>query len=126
MTHCPGLSSIVARFFSCLTFLSKILMTLSLALILAFVLSAIYAAFLALTDVGLWLRQELTWLSVVLGCGLTIGCIAVVDQGAAGMAALFFAATGAPIVVESLARMYRNQRAVQRRQLGRGDGDERR
>ena len=101
-------------------------MTLSLALILAFVLSAIYAAFLALTDAGLWLRQELTWLSVVLGCGLTIGCIAVVDQGAAGMAALFFAATGAPIVVESLARMYRNQRAVQRRQLGRGDGDERR
>lgn len=98
-------------------------MTLTLALILAFVLSAAYATFLALTDIGRWARQELTWLTVVIGVGLTLGCIAVVDADAAGLAGVFFAATGLPIVAESVLRMYRNHRAVQQRQMGGRDGN---
>lgn len=92
-------------------------MTLNLALALAFVLSAAYALFLALTDVGQFLRQELTWLTVVFGVGLTLICIAAVDMQAALVGALFFAATGTPITVESLWRMYRNSREAQRRQM---------
>ena len=98
-------------------------MTLSLALILAFVLSVLYAAFLALHDAGQWIRQELTWLTVVLGDGMTLGCIAAVDLHAAGIAALFFAVTGTPIVFESLVRMYRNHRAITKQQMGKGNGD---
>ena len=44
-------------------------MNLTIALSVAAILSTIYAAFFALTDFGLWLRQELTWLSVVFGVG---------------------------------------------------------
>jgi len=98
-------------------------MTLTIALIAAAVLSTIYALLLALTDFGLWLRQELTWLSVVFGVVLTLGCAALVDADAALMVALFFAATGLPIVVESLVRAWRNHRAAQAVQLGERDGD---
>lgn len=98
-------------------------MTLNLALLLAFVLSVLYAAFLALHDAGQWMRQELTWLTVVLGVGMTLGCIAAVDTAAAGVAAMFFAATGTPIVFESLVRMYRNHRAITKQQMGNGDGN---
>ncbi len=97
-------------------------MTLGLALTLAFVLSALYAAFLARADAGLWLRQEQTWLSVVIGVALTLGCIAAVNASVAAMTALFFAASGTPIVFESLLRQYRQHREAQKLQLGRGDG----
>jgi hypothetical protein len=93
------------------------MITLNLALVLALLLSGLYAAFLAMTDFGLWLRQELTWLTVVVGVGLTIVCIAIVDQHAARMAALFFGATGLPIVLESLWRMWKAHREAQRRQM---------
>lgn len=98
-------------------------MTMILAILLAFILSALYAAFLALTDIGQWARQEVTWLTVVVGVGITLGCVALVDQDAAQVAVLFFAATGAPIVVESVLRMYRNHRAMLRRQMSGPDGD---
>ncbi len=96
-------------------------MTLIAALSAALILSTAYALFLALTDFGLWLRQELTWLSVVFGVSLTLTCIALVDPAAAQLAALFFAATGLPIVVESLVRAWRNHRAAQAVQLGERD-----
>lgn len=92
-------------------------MTLNLALALAFVLSLLYAAILAGTDFGLWLRQELTWVTVVLGVGCTLGCIALVDVRAATVAALFFAVAGVPIVGESLYRMWRTHREAQHKQL---------
>ena len=98
-------------------------MTLNLALALAFLLSSLYAAFLAMTDFGLWLRQELTWLTVVIGVALTLACIALIDLRAAGVAALFFGATGLPIVFESLFRMWRMHRAVQRKQTEKRDGE---
>ena len=98
-------------------------MTLTVALIIAGVFAIAYAAFLALSDFGLWLRQELTWLTVVIGCGATLGCIALVDVDAAGLAGLFFAVTGTPIVVESLIRTWRNHRAAQRAQMGPRDGE---
>jgi predicted DNA repair protein MutK len=98
-------------------------MTLNLALALAFLLSGLYAAFLAMTDFGLWLRQELTWLTVVIGVGITLACMMVVDSSAATTAALFFVATGLPIVVESLFRMWRMHRAVQRKQTEKRDGE---
>lgn len=98
-------------------------MTLTLALAIAGLLSIVYAVFLARSDFGLWLRQEMTWLSVVLGVGLTLGGIALVDLAAAGLAALFFAVTGAPIVAESLVRMWRYHRETQRLQMGRRDAD---
>jgi len=96
---------------------------MTLAAALALLLSGLYAWFLARTDFGMWLRQELTWLTVVVGVGLTLGCIALVDMSAAGLAALFFGVTGTPIIAESVLRMYRNYRAIQRRQMGGGDGD---
>ncbi len=92
-------------------------MTLNLALALSFVLSLLYAAILAGTDFGLWLRQELTFVTVVFGVGMTLACIALVDIAAAGMAALFFAVTGAPIVGESLYRMWRTHRETTAKQL---------
>lgn len=98
-------------------------MTLNLALALAFVLSLLYAAILAATDFGLWLRQELTWVTVVLGVGMTLGCIALVDRNAATMAALFFAASGVPIVGESLYRMWRTHREAQNKQLELRNGE---
>lgn len=98
-------------------------MTLNLALALAFLLSGLYAAFLAMTDFGLWLRQELTWLTVVIGVGITLACMMVVDGSAATTAALFFVATGFPIVAESLFRMWRIHRAVQRKQTEKRDGE---
>lgn len=98
-------------------------MTLNLALALAFLLSGLYAAFLAMTDFGLWLRQELTWLTVVIGVGITLACITLVDLGAATIAALFFAVAGLPIVAESLWRMWRIHRAVQRKQTEKRDGE---
>lgn len=98
-------------------------MTLIVALLIAAVLSALYALLLALTDFGLWLRQELTWLSVVIGCGVTLGCVALVDAPAAQLGALFFAVTGLPIVAESLIRTWRNHRAAQRAQMGPTDGE---
>lgn len=88
-------------------------LALILTLLLAFLLASLYALFLALADMGLWLRQEQTWLTVILGVGLTLGCLAVVDFAAAALAALFFAVTGLPIVVESLWRTYRQHRAQQ-------------
>ena len=99
------------------------MMTLNLALALAFLLSGLYAAFLAMTDFGLWLRQELTWLTVVIGVALTLTCIALIDLRSAGVAALFFVATGLPIVAESLFRMWRIHRAVQRKQTEKRDGE---
>lgn len=98
-------------------------MTLTVALIIAGVFAVAYAAFLALSDFGLWLRQELTWLTVVIGCGVTLGCIALVDTDAASVAGLFFAVTGTPIIVESLIRTWRNHRATQRAQMGPRDGE---
>lgn len=98
-------------------------MTFNLALALAFLLSGLYAAFLAMTDFGLWLRQELTWLTVVIGVGITLACMMVVDGSAATVAALFFAVTGLPIVAESLFRMWRIHRAVQRKQTEKRDGE---
>ena len=77
-------------------------MTLNLALALSAVLSTVYAVFLARSDFGLWLRQEMTWLTVVVGVGMTLGGIALVDAAAAGLAVWFFVAGGAPIVVRSL------------------------
>ena len=99
------------------------LMTLNLALALAFVLSLLYAAMLAATDFGSWLRQELTWVTVVLGVGMTLGCIALVDRDAAAMAALFFAVAGTPIVGESLYRMWRTHRETQHKQLEPKNGE---
>lgn len=98
-------------------------MTFNLALALAFLLSGLYAAFLAMTDFGLWLRQELTWVTVVLGVGMTLACIALVDLQAAGTAALFFAASGVPIVGESLYRMWRTHREAQHKQLELKNGE---
>ena len=98
-------------------------MTLTLALALSAVLSTVYAVFLARSDFGLWMRQEMTWLTVVVGVGLTLGGIALVDAAAAGLAVWFFAATGLPIVAESLVRMWRQHRAAQRLQTERRDGE---
>ena len=98
-------------------------MTLNLALALAFVLSLLYAAMLAATDFGLWLRQELTWVTVVLGVAMTLGCMALVDRNAAGLAALFFAVAGVPIVGESLYRMWRTHRETQHKQLEPKNGE---
>lgn len=98
-------------------------MTLNLALALAFALSLLYAAMLAGTDFGLWLRQELTWVTVVFGVGMTLGCIALVDLRAAAMAALFFAASGVPIVGESLYRMWRTHREAQHKQMEPKNGE---
>ena len=98
-------------------------MAYTLALSLAFLLSICYALFLALTEPGQWLRQELTWLSVVVGVGMTLGCIALVDVHAAQAAAGFFAVTGAPIVIESLIRMYRHWRDTQEKLMGPRDGE---
>lgn len=98
-------------------------MTLNLALALAFVLSLLYAAMLAATDFGSWLRQELTWVTVVLGVGMTLGCIALVDRDAAAVAALFFAVAGTPIVGESLYRMWRTHRETQHKQLEPKNGE---
>ena len=98
-------------------------MAYTLALSLAFLLSICYALFLALTEPGQWLRQEMTWLTVVVGVGLTLGGIALVDTQAAGLAVWFFAATGLPIVAESLVRMWRQHRAAQRLQTERRDGE---
>ena len=98
-------------------------MTLTLALALSAVLSTVYAVALARTDFGLWLRQEMTWLTVVMGVGMTLGGMALVDTEAATLAVWFFAATGAPIVAESLVRMWRQHREAQRLQMGRRDGE---
>ena len=98
-------------------------MAYTLALSLAFLLSICYALFLALTEPGQWLRQEMTWLSVVVGVGMTLGCMALVDVAAAQVAAVFFAVTGAPIVIESLIRMYRNWREAQRKLLEPRNGE---
>lgn len=98
-------------------------MHLTFALVLALMVGTAYAVLLALTDFGLWLRQELTWLSVVLGVAATLGCMALVDAAAAYTALLFFAAAGLPIVVESLIRMWRNHRAAQGEYLRVRDGE---
>jgi len=98
-------------------------MAYTLALSLAFLLSICYALFLALTEPGQWLRQELTWLSVVVGVGMTLVCIALVDTQTAQAAAVFFAVTGAPIVIESLIRMYRHWRDTQEKLMGPRDGE---
>lgn len=76
----------------------------------AFILSVLYAVLLS-TQLGqLWAAAK-TWTTVVAGNGLVLIALALYDWQAAGVAFLFFAAAGVPIIVrEVVAEFQREQR----------------
>lgn len=63
------------------------------ALLVALLAGIIYSAFLC-TTWGRTFTAQKTHVSTVLGVALTLGCIALVDVGAAQIGLLFFVATG--------------------------------
>ena len=71
------------------------------ALIGCFATCTAYALLLS-TRRGMWMTLHLTWLTVVVGCGIVLLFVALVDAEAARLAAWMFAAGGFPIVVRSL------------------------
>lgn len=79
-------------------------------LVLAFLLSTLYAVALS-THLGqMWARAK-TWTTVVAGNTLVLVALALYDWQAAGVAFLFFAAAGVPIIVrEVIAEFQREQR----------------
>ena len=74
---------------------------LGTAIIGCFATCTVYALLLS-TRRGMWATLHLTWLTVVVGCGLVLLFVALVDTDAAQLAAWMFAAGGTPIVVRSL------------------------
>ena len=69
---------------------------MKVAIIGAFGSSVAYA-FLLTTGIGRQFRLMYTWLSVVVGVGMTLGWLALVSRRAASLGLVLFAVTGAPI-----------------------------
>lgn len=75
---------------------------LVLSLVGCFVWCALYAVWLTVTKPGMALSLKWTEVSVVVGVAFVLCFFALVDITAAGIAFLFFAAGGAPMVIRSI------------------------
>lgn len=73
-----------------------------------------YAAALA-TPRGRQFRRDDTWLSVVVGVGLTLAWLAIKDKRSAQRALEMFAVTGTPIIVLCVAEQLERDAALMER-----------
>lgn len=76
-------------------------LSMPIALAACFVTCTVYALLLS-TRRGQWWTLYATWATVVLGCGLVLLFVALVDADAALLAVAMFVAGGTPIVIRSL------------------------
>ncbi len=77
------------------------------ALTVCLLLSVVYAFALS-TQLGRYLCSEQTWLTVVAGTLLVLGCMAYVDANAALLALAFFVAGGVPMIARSIYIQFRH------------------
>ncbi len=84
-----------------------------LALLLAGLWGTLYALWLQRTRQGAFLAARMTWLSVVIGCGMNLLiALLVIEVSAWLMLVGLFVASGIPIVIRSLSNEHRLQMDV--------------
>ncbi len=84
---------------------------------LLFVVCSLYAVALS-TKLGQRWTHSKTWTTVVLGCALVLGALALYDTAAALTASIFFAVGGAPILVRELILEFRREQSIVNRHIG--------
>ena len=83
------------------------------AVVLAAFWGTAYAVWLQRTKSGAFIAARLTWLSVVIGCGLNLLIALIVLDGHVWLVLMaIFAASGSPIVIRSLINERRLQMDV--------------
>lgn len=92
------------------------------ALIVCLLLSVVYAFALS-TKLGRYLCAEQTWLTVVAGTLLVLGCMAYVDADAALLALSFFVAGGIPMIARSVYIQFQHYIANTADYSARGEAD---
>lgn len=84
-----------------------------LAVFLAGIWGLVYAVWMQRTHAGAFFSARLTWLSVVVGVGLTLLiALIVIDVDLWLVLVSLFAASGTPIVIRSLINEHRLNQAV--------------